>query len=130
LTINALTAAHGLLIPVQAEYYALAGLDLIQESMQGVIENLNPSLRSIGILLTFYDKRKSLNRDVAKGLKERWGDLLFNSVIRDTVALAEAPSNGQNIFAYRAKSYGALDYEAFSKEFVQRIKKIQGVQAR
>lgn len=122
LTVNALNAANGVLIPVQAEYYALAGLDLIQETMQGVIDNLNPGLGLLGILLTFYDGRKSLNRDVASGLSERWGAYVFKSRIRDNVALAEAPSNGQCVFEYRAKSYGAADYAALAKEFEERIK--------
>ena len=125
LTINALTAAQGLLIPVQAEYYALAGLDLIQETMSSVIENLNHSLCLVGILLTFYDKRKTLNCDVEKGLRERWGDTVFKSIIRDNVALAEAPSNGKNIFSYRPKSYGSMDYQSLAKEFEHRIKALK-----
>lgn len=124
LTVNALTAAHGILIPVQAEYYALAGLDLIQEAMQGVIDNLNPNLHTLGILLTFFDGRKSLNRDVAHGLQERWGKMVFKTAIRDNVALAEAPSNGQSIFDYRHQSYGAQDYAALAKEFAHRIKNL------
>lgn len=124
LTVNALTAATGVLIPVQAEYYALAGLDLIQETMQGVVENLNPGLHTLGILLTFFDGRKSLNRDVANGLRERWGNLVFKTAIRDNVALAEAPSNGQSIFDYRSQSYGAQDYAALAREFMLRVKKL------
>ena len=123
LTINALTAAQGVLIPVQAEYYALAGLDLIQETMRGVVDNLNPGLSTLGILVTFVDKRKSLNRDVVNGLRDRWGTLVFKTVIRDNVSLAEAPSNGQSIFDYNAKSYGAADYSALAKEFVRRVNK-------
>lgn len=123
LTVNALTAADGVLIPVQAEYYALAGLDLIQETMQGVVENLNPALHTLGILLTFFDGRKSLNRDVANGVRERWGNLVFKTAIRDNVALAEAPSNGQSIFDYRSQSYGAKDYAALAREFMLRVKK-------
>lgn len=124
LTVNALTAATGVLIPVQAEYYALAGLDLIQETMQGVVENLNPGLHTLGILLTFFDGRKSLNRDVANGLRERWGNLVFKTSIRDNVALAEAPSNGKSIFDYRSQSYGAQDYAALAREFMLRVKKL------
>lgn len=124
LTVNALTAATGVLIPVQAEYYALAGLDLIQETMQGVVENLNPGLHTLGILLTFFDGRKSLNRDVTNGLRERWGNLVFKTAIRDNVALAEAPSNGQSIFDYRSQSYGAQDYAALAREFMLRVKKL------
>ena len=124
LTVNALTAAHSLLIPVQAEYYALAGLELIQQTMQSVREALNPSLSLLGVLLTFYDKRKSLNRDVAEGLRESLGDMLFSTCIRDNVALAEAPSNGKSIFEYRAKSFGAQDYGALANEILARTRKI------
>lgn len=124
LTVNALSAANGVLIPVQAEYYALAGLDLIQETMREVVESLNPGLHVLGILLTFFDGRKSLNRDVANGLRERWGNLVFKTAIRDNVALAEAPSNGQSIFDYRSQSYGAQDYTALAKEFALRVKKL------
>ena len=124
LTVNALTAAHSLLIQVQAEYYALAGLELIQQTMQSVREALNPSLSLMGVLLTFYDKRKSLNRDVAEGLRESLGDRLFSTCIRDNVALAEAPSNGKSIFEYRAKSFGAQDYGALANEFLARTRKI------
>ena len=123
LTVNALTASDSLLIPVQAEYYALAGLDLILETMNSVVENLNPKLHLLGILLTFFYKRKSLNRDVLIGLQERWGKLLFSTLIRDNVSLAEAPSDGHNIFEYRPKSYGAQDYSALAKEFLARVKK-------
>ena len=119
LTVNALTAAHSLLIPVQAEYYALTGLELIQQTMQSVREALNPSLSLLGILLTFYDGRKSLNRDV-----ESWREMLFSTCIRDNVALAEAPSNGKSIFEYRAKSFGAQDYGALASEFLARTRKI------
>lgn len=122
LTVNALNAANGVLIPVQAEYYALAGLDLIQETMRDIIDNLNPELSLLGILLTFYDGRKSLNRDVASGLAERWGEQVFRTRIRDNVSLAEAPSNGQSVFEYRARSYGAADYEALAREFMERVK--------
>ena len=109
---------------MQAEYYALAGLDLIQQTMQNVRQALNPSLSLVGILLTFYDGRKSLNRDVAQGLRERWGDVLFSTGIRDNVALAEAPSNGKSIFEYRAKSFGAQDYGALAEEFLARTENL------
>lgn len=123
LTVNALTAVDSVLIPVQAEYYALAGLDLIQDTMRSVVENLNPALHTIGIVLTFFDRRKSLNRDVESGLRGKWGDTVFRTVVRDNVALAEAPSNGQSIFDYRKSSFGAADYTALAKEFALRIKK-------
>lgn len=120
LTINALAAASGILIPVQAEYYALAGLALIQQTLTAVRENLNPHISILGVVLTFYDQRKKLNRDVASCLKDEWGDLLFRAVIRDNVSLAEAPSNGQHIMAYKAASYGAQDYVALAGEFTRR----------
>lgn len=118
LTVNALSAAHGLLIPVQAEYHALSGLELIRETVSMVTENLNSSLGIVGLVLTFFDSRKKLNRDVANALVDQWQDKVFTSRIRDNVSLAEAPSNGQDIYTYKGTSYGAMDYAALAKEFL------------
>lgn len=121
LTINAFTAADGLLIPVQSEYHSLAGLVLVSQTMHLVRENLNPKLSVVGLALTFYDARKRLNRDVLEALRSgEWADKLFTTVVRDTVALAEAPSNGKTIYAYNKKSYGAEDYLNLTDEFVIR----------
>lgn len=122
LTVNALSAADGLLVPVQAEYHALSGLQLIRETVSMVQDNINSNLALVGLVLTFYDQRKKLNRDVADALSKEWSDKVFATRIRDNVSLAEAPSNGQDIQTYRGTSYGAVDYAAFGKEFLERIK--------
>lgn len=119
LTINAFAAAEGLFIPVQAEYHSLAGLALINQTLNLVREELNQSLQVVGLVVTFFDRRKKLNRDVQNELQHGvWADKLFLTVIRDTVALAEAPSNGNSIYAYNRKSYGSEDYYALADEFV------------
>lgn len=120
LTVNALAAADGLLVPVQVEYHALAGLALIRQTAGMVIENLNPTLEMLGLVLTFFDGRRKLNRDVASALVKEWGDKAFAARIRDNVSLAEAPSNGQDIHAYKNGSYGSADYKALAEEFLQK----------
>ena len=119
LTVNALNAANGLLVPVQVEYYALAGLALIRQTAE-LVRDLNPDLAILGLVLTFFDARKTLNKDVASALA------LFSTRIRDNVSLAEAPSNGQDVFSYKRGSYGAKDYAAFAAEFLERTEGCYG----
>ena len=119
ITVNALNAANGLLIPVQVEYYALAGLALIRQTVS-MVRELNPGLAILGLVLTFFDSRKTLNKDVAAALSDEWGEAIFSSRIRDNVSLAEAPSNGQDVYRYRKNSYGAKDYAALAEEFLKR----------
>ena len=121
MTINALTAAQGALIPVQAEYYAFAGLELVKETIGRIKKYLNQSLAIDGILLTLYDKRKSIARDVERGIFEKWGELVFATRIRNNVSLSEAPSFGQSIMEYKSKSYGSEDYCALAQEFLLRF---------
>ena len=125
LTVNALNAANGLLIPVQVEYYALAGLALIRQTAE-LVRDLNPDLAILGLVLTFFDARKTLNKDVAAALADEWGDALFSTRIRDNVSLAEAPSNGQDVFSYKRSCYGAKDYAAFAAEFLERTEGCYG----
>ena len=125
LTVNALNAANGLLIPVQVEYYALAGLALIRQTAE-LVRDLNPDLAILGLVLTFFDARKTLNKDVAAALADEWGDTLFSTRIRDNVSLAEAPSNGQDVFGYKRSCYGAKDYAAFAAEFLERTEGCYG----
>ena len=125
LTVNALNAANGLLVPVQVEYYALAGLALIRQTAE-LVRDLNPDLAILGLVLTFFDARKTLNKDVAAALADEWGDALFSTRIRDNVSLAEAPSNGQDVFSYKRGSYGAKDYAAFAAEFLERTEGCYG----
>ena len=119
ITLNALVAATEILIPVQAEFHAMRGLDLLQNTVAMVLD-LNPSLRVLGIVTTFYDKRKILNREVLAELRKVFPDILFETRIRDAVSLAEAPSQGKDIFSYKPGSAGAEDYDQLAKEIERR----------
>ncbi len=121
LTVNAFTASDYILVPVQAEYHSLTGLKLIFDSMMQVKENINEKLELFGLIITFFDSRKTLNKDVQEELKKQFPHLVFDTCIRDNVALAEAPSQGQTIFEYRGKSYGSDDYKALAGEFINRM---------
>lgn len=121
LTINALSAAHSMLIPVQAEYYALEGLGQLLATVQRVKEAINPSLDLLGVVLTMYDKRTSLSEQVAAELKNHFGGKLFKTVIPRNVRLAEAPSFGKTIFEHDRWSKGARAYKQFSKEVAKRV---------
>jgi chromosome partitioning protein len=121
LTINALTAADRILIPVQSEYYALEGLGQLLNTVQRVRQGLNPSLDLLGVVLTMYDKRTSLSEQVQDELKNHFGDKLFKTVIPRNVRLAEAPSFGKTIFEHDRWSKGARAYKQFAKEVMKRV---------
>lgn len=121
LTINALTASHSLLIPVQSEYYALEGLGQLLATVQRVKQGLNPSLDLLGVVLTMYDKRTSLSDQVREELDRHFGDKVFSSVIPRNVRLAEAPSFGKTIYEHDRWSKGAKAYKQFAKEVVKRV---------
>jgi chromosome partitioning protein len=121
LTINALSAAHTILIPVQAEYYALEGLGQLLATVQRVKEALNPSLDLLGVVLTMYDKRTSLSEQVMAELKNHFGDKLFRTVVPRNVRLAEAPSFGKTIFEHDRWSKGARAYKNLAKEVAKRV---------
>jgi chromosome partitioning protein len=116
LTINALTAATSIIIPVQAEYYALEGLSQLLNTIQAVRASTNPDLELMGIVLTMFDKRNSLSDQVYKEVKDYFGDKLFKTLIPRNVRLAEAPSYGQTIFEHDKWSKGARAYKALAKE--------------
>jgi chromosome partitioning protein len=116
LTINALTAASSVLIPVQTEYYALEGLSQLLNTIQAVRSKTNPNLELLGIVLTMFDKRNSLSEQVQNEVQNYFGDKLFNAVIPRNVRLAEAPSYGRTIFEHDRWSKGARSYKALSKE--------------
>jgi len=120
LTINALTAADYVLIPVQTEYYALEGLGQLLGTIQAVRQNTNPSLDILGVVLTMYDKRTTLSEQVAAELKSHFGDKLFKTVIPRNVRLAEAPSFGKTIFEHDRWSKGSRAYKNLAKEIVKR----------
>lgn len=119
--INTYAAADAIVIPVQCEFYSLEGLALMQDDLERVRQRLNPALAVLGIVPTFVDRRKRLCRDVLAVLADKHSAEVTHSVIRDNVALAEAPSHGQSIFAYDAKSYGAQDYAALGNELTTRL---------
>ena len=109
LTINALTASNEILIPLQAQYLALQGLTKLLEVVDKIKKRLNKELRLGGVFITQYDSRKVLNRDVVATIEAHFKDEVFNTRVRDNIALAEAPSQGLDIFRYQPKSYGAQD---------------------
>lgn len=121
LTINALTAASDVLIPVQAEYYALEGLSQLLNTIQAVRGSTNPRLELLGIVLTMFDKRNSLSEQVQAEVRNYFGDKLFETIIPRNVRLAEAPSYGKTIYEHDRWSKGARAYKAFAKEFQSRI---------
>jgi chromosome partitioning protein len=120
LTINALTAAQSILIPVQSEYYALEGLGQLLATVQRVKEGLNPGLDLLGVVLTMYDKRTSLSEQVMQELKNHFDDKLFKTVIPRNIRLAEAPSFGKTIYEHDRWSKGARAYKQFAKEVAKR----------
>ena len=121
LTINALTAANSVLIPVQAEYYALEGLSQLLNTIQAVKHSTNPQLELLGIALTMYDKRTSLGEQVREEVEKYFGDKLFKTLIPRNIRLAEAPSYGRTIFEHDRWSKGARAYKALAREVRDRL---------
>lgn len=120
LTINALTAANQVLIPVQAEYYALEGLSQLLNTIQAVRGSTNAHLELLGIALTMFDKRNSLSEQVLAEVNQYFGDKVFKTVIPRNVRLAEAPSYGRTIYEHDRWSKGARAYKALAKEVLKR----------
>lgn len=120
LTVNALTAAHSLLIPVQAEYYALEGLGQLLNVVQMVRQGLNPHLDLLGVVLTMYDGRTTLSEQVKNEVKRHFGEKVFDVVVPRNVRLAEAPSYGKPIFDHDRWSKGAKAYKQLAKEVHKR----------
>ena len=120
LTLNALTAAHGVLIPVQCEYFALEGLSSLLDTIKAVHRRLNPGLQIEGLLRTMYDVRNNLGNEVSAQLSQHFGDKLLRSIIPRNVRLAEAPSHGQPIHLYDRSSRGAIAYIGLAGEMIRR----------
>lgn len=119
LTLNGLTAAREIFIPLQTEFLALHGMSQLLKTANTVKNRLNPSLEITGIIATFYDGRKTLNREVIEKIEAYFPDKLFKSRIRNNVALAEAQSFGVDIFQYKPTSNGANDYAALIDEVIK-----------
>lgn len=120
LTLNALTSSQFVVIPLQTEFLALQGLTKIKQVIDKVRFRLNKDLQIAGVVATMYDARKVLNRDVVETIKKYFGEKVFDTMIRDNVALAEAPAQRQDIFEYNKGSNGADDYLELAKEILQR----------
>ncbi|HEX6929721.1 MAG TPA: ParA family protein [Gammaproteobacteria bacterium] len=120
LTVNALTAADGVLIPMQCEYYALEGLSALMSTVEQIRDAINPHLDIIGILRTMYDPRNNLATDVSAQLIEFFGDKVYRTVIPRNVRLAEAPSFGMPALLHDKTSRGALSYLALAGEMIRR----------
>jgi chromosome partitioning protein len=118
LTVNALTAAHSLLIPLQCEFYALEGLGQLMQTVTRIQHSLNPSLKIAGILLTMFDQRTNLSHQVAEEAQNYFKDLVFRTVVPRNIRLGEAPSFGKPILLYDASSTGAQSYIALAKEII------------
>ncbi len=118
LTINALTAADSLLVPIQCEYYALEGVTELFDTLARLRRGLNPKLTIEGLLLTMYDERTNLSGAVAKDLRDFYGSQVLNTVIPRNVRLAEAPSYGKPIILYDIRSRGAESYIKLAKEII------------
>jgi len=122
LTLNALAAADGLLIPVQCEYFALEGLSSLLDTVRAVRQRLNPSLEIEGLLRTMYDVRNNLGNEVSAQLTQHFGDKVLRSIIPRNVRLAEAPSHGQPIHLYDRSSRGAIAYIGLAGEVIRRVR--------
>ncbi len=120
LTVNALTAAHSVLVPVQAEYYALEGLSALMETVERVRESLNPRLRLEGAVLTMYDGRTRLAGQVADEVRKYFGERVYQTMIPRNVQLSEAPSHGKPVILYDIRSTGAQAYLNLTKEIMTR----------
>lgn len=128
LTVNALTAADAVIVPVQCEYYALEGLSELLKTIELIRDNLNPKLQVEGILLTMFDARNNLSHQVVQELKNHFPEKLFKAMIPRNVKLSESPSHGKPILLYDIKSKGSISYLDFAKEILDRFPAQRNVQ--
>lgn len=124
LTVNVLAAVDALLIPLQAEYYALEGLAGLMETVERVQGGLNPRLKVLGVVLTMFDGRTNLSQEVETMVRQHFGELVFWSVVPRNVRLSEAPSYAKPINAFAPLSSGAASYKRLAEEVLQRVEKI------
>lgn len=124
ITLNGLTAAREIFIPLQAEFLALNGMAQLLNTVKAVQKRLNPQLDITGIIATLYDGRKNLNKEVLEKIRQYFPNKTFATLIRDNIALAEAPSFGQDIYEYKPDSKGAEDYTALCDEIIKQEKRV------
>lgn len=118
LTINALTAASSVIIPIQCEFYALEGVTMLMNTIQLVQRNLNPALKLEGVLMTMFDSRTNLSTEVVEEVKKYFKTKMYQTIIPRNVRLSEAPSHGQPVIDYDSKSKGAMVYMELAQEVV------------
>ena len=118
LTINALTAASSVIIPVQCEFYALEGISMLMNTIQLVQRNLNPALKLEGVVMTMFDSRTNLAQDVVEEVKKYFTSKLYKTIVPRNVRLSEAPSHGVPVIAYDNKSKGAQVYMELAEEVI------------
>ena len=121
LTVNALVAATYLLIPIQSSYFALEGTDDLLETMEKVRQRPNPALRILGVVITMYDKRTALARDIREQIQKVFGGKVFNTMIAKSVRLEESPAYKESIFTFAPNSTGATDYYSLCEEVIERV---------
>ena len=124
LTLNALTAADSVIIPIQCEYFALEGLGKLLNTVKSIQKIHNPDLDIEGLLLTMYDSRLRLSNQVVEEVKKHFGDMVFDTIIQRNVRLSEAPSYGESIIKYDASSKGAANYLNMANELLKKNKEI------
>ena len=122
ITLNALTAADAIVIPIQCEYFALEGLGKLLNTIKSVQKLHNKTLDIEGLLLTMYDARLRLSNQVVEEVKKHFGDMVFNTIIQRNIRLSEAPSYGENIIQYDATSKGAQNYLSLAEEVLKKNK--------
>jgi len=120
ITLNALTAADSVIVPIQCEYFALEGLGKLLNTIKNVQQIHNPELNIEGLLLTMYDARLKLSNQVVEEVKKHFGDMVFDTIIQRNVRLSEAPSFGESILDYDATSKGAVNYLNLADELIQK----------
>jgi chromosome partitioning protein len=120
LTINALTYAQEVFIPIEPEYFALEGTTQLEKTIELVKDGLNPQLSISGVIITKYNQSRNLTKEVESQIRNHFREAVFKTVIRIAVAIAEAPASGQTIFEYDPRGHGAIDYEKLCKEIIRR----------
>lgn len=121
LTTNGFSCSDDVVVPLTPQFFSVQGIVKLSQTIDEVRENLNPNLKLSGIILTLYNKQKIVHRDIAQTIEEMFGDILFRTRIRSSVAIEEAPHQGQDIFRYSPTSNGARDYQEVVDEFLLRF---------
>ena len=121
ITVNAMVAASFLIVPIQASYYALEGTDDLLETLERIRQRPNPELQLLGVLVTLYDKRTNLARDIQKQVRSVFGGKVFKTVIGKNVRLEESPAYRETIFSFAPDSSGANEYASLAREVLQRV---------